>query len=428
MQSLKSSGGCVTTENLICRLRDRVFASKRAGRQSSAILEQKKPPRVAIVYHFFPHYRKGVLDAIVEAGFDSTFFGDPVDRYQGIPSFRFEGHSDFRAAPVKIIGKISFQWAAVLASLSKEFDVLILLANPNFFTTWLAALLGRFSGKRVIFWGHGFLSEKRDIKNYVRRVFFSLGHAQYLYGYRAKCIAEKFGFQAGNLYVGFNSLDYQSQLRTRHELLARHVQRQSSAELCVLGVSRLTDKCEYDLLLRAVALAQKTSGQTFRLTLIGGGPAEKKLKDLAVALGLKVDFVGELYDEKAVATYIFDSDVVVSPGKVGLTAMHSLMFGAPVITHSDMDRQMPEVEAIVHGFSGMLFPYGNLPDLAGCLIAVPRVFHDRRQTQENCFSIIDETYNPRKQCEVLADAIYGRPARQGNDIVASHGDKYASNA
>lgn len=415
------------TDNLMRRLRDRMFPSTRVVRRSSGIVKQKKWPKVAIVYHFFPHYRKGVLDAIIGQDFDSTFFGDPVERYQGIPSFHFGGCDDFRAAPVKLVGKISFQWAAVFASLSKEFDVLILLANPNFFTTWLAALLGRLSGKRVIFWGHGFLSEKRNIKNYVRRIFFSLGHAQYLYGYRAKCIAEKFGFRAGNLYVGFNSLDYQSQLCMRQDLLARPVQPQRSAELCILGVSRLTDKCEYDLLLRAVSLAQKESGQKIKLTLIGSGPAERKLKDLALELELRVDFVGELYDEATVAAYIFDSDVVVSPGKVGLTAMHSLMFGAPVITHSDMDRQMPEVEAVVHGFSGMLFQYGDLSDLTRCLIAVPQVFRDRREKQENCFRIIDDVYNPRKQCEVLADAIYGRPAQQGNEMVASYGDKYAGN-
>lgn len=121
-------------------------------------------------------------------------------------------------------------------------------------------------------------------------------------------------------------------------------------------------------------------------------------------------------------------DVVVSPGKVGLTAMHSLMFGTPVITHSDMDRQMPEVEAVVEGFSGMLFQYGNLLDLTRCLMEFPQVFHDRWRTRDNCFRIIDDVYNPRKQCEVLADAIHGRPARQGNDMLASYGDQDARGA
>ncbi|ABE36947.1 glycosyl transferases group 1 family protein [Paraburkholderia xenovorans LB400] len=381
-------------------------------------------PRVAIVYHFFPHYRKGVLDAISRDDFDVTFFGDPVERYQGIPALHFDADTDFRPAAVKVLNDVSFQWAAVHAALSSEFDVLVLLANPNFLTTWLAAALGRLTGKRVIFWGHGFLSADRSLKNHVRRIFFSLGHAQYLYGYRAKCIAEDFGFRSRNLYVGFNSLDYQSQLRTRRELLARPEAPRQPFEIRILGVSRLTDKCAYDVLMYAVSLAQETSAWRFRLTLIGGGPAESSLKALAKQLKLDIDFVGELYDEEAVAVHIFDSDVVVSPGKVGLTAMHSLMFGTPVISHSHMDRQMPEAEAVAHGFSGMLFRYGDVADLSRCLISIPEVFGDRRQTRENCFRIIDEIYNPYRQCQVLSDAIHGKAAGQGNDMQVLCGGAY----
>ncbi|MFL9855981.1 glycosyltransferase [Paraburkholderia madseniana] len=412
----------MTIVSLMRTLRGQRIGSPHTVHRSNKDRGANKRLRVAIVYHFFPHYRKGVLDAISNDDFDVTFFGDPMERYQGIPSLRFEADTDFRPATVKVLNDISFQWAAVHASLSSEFDVLVLLANPNFFTTWLAAAIGRLTRKRVLFWGHGFLSADRSLKNYIRRIFFSLGHAQYLYGYRAKCIAESFGFHSRNLYVGFNSLDYQSQLRTRRQLLACPEEPRLSSEIRILGVSRLTDKCAYDVLMNAVSLAQETSEWRFKLTLIGGGPAESKLKALAVQLKLDIDFVGELYDEEAVAGYIFDSDVVVSPGKIGLTAMHSLMFGTPVISHSDMDRQMPEVEAVAPGISGILFRYGDMADLSRCLISIPDVFHDRRQTRENCFRIIDEIYNPYRQCEVLSDAIHGKAARRGNDMQAIYGD------
>jgi glycosyltransferase involved in cell wall biosynthesis len=384
----------------------------------------KRRPRVAIVYHFFPHYRKGVFDAIQHLDVDLTYFADPVERYQGIPSLNFGADRDFRPASVSALKSVSFQWRAVAAAMSPEFDVLVLLANPNFLTTWLAALAGRLTGKRVLFWGHGFLSAKRSIKNYVRKLFFSLAHGQYLYGYRAKCIAQEFGFRARNLYVGFNSLDYQLQLEARRRLLHNWKLCGPTGEVELLGVSRLTDRCEYDLLLMAVSVAERESGRKFHLTLIGGGPAEKRLRNLAAELEIKVTFVGELYDENAVARYIFEADAVVSPGKVGLTAMHALMFGTPVISHSDMDRQMPEAEAIVHGISGMLFEYADLQGLADCLISIPDVFPDRNVAREQCFRVVDEIYNPRKQCEVLADAIYGHPARKGDDMLCLYGPAY----
>ena len=42
-------------------------------------------------------------------------------------------------------------------------------------------------------------------------------------------------------------------------------------------------------------------------------------------------------------------DITVSPDKVGLTAIHSMAYGRPVITHDNMDRQGPEVEAVIPG-------------------------------------------------------------------------------
>jgi hypothetical protein len=63
-------------------------------------------------------------------------------------------------------------------------------------------------------------------------------------------------------------------------------------------------------------------------------------------------------------------------------------------------------------------------ELSQCLISIPDVFHDRQQTRQNCFRVIDEIYNPYRQCEVLADAIYGKAAGQGNDMQVLYGGAY----
>lgn len=374
---------------------------------------------VAVAYHFFPHYRRGVFDAISELPYEFTYFGAPVVSHEGIPALTFKEGQHFVGAPVRDIGGRYFQWGVVRAAFSRQYDTIVLLANPNFITTWAAALIGRLSGKRVIFWGHGFMSDRRSIKNYARKAFFSLGHAQYLYGYRAKCIAESFGFDGDSLYVGFNSLDYRSQIEIRRELLGTSNSGYSHDEVRVLGVSRLTEKCKYDMLLRAIAIAQDDSDLRFVVTIIGSGPAEEELKRLAEGLRIEVRFIGALYEESEVAKYIYSSDVVVQPGKVGLTAMHALMFGTPVISHSSMDLQMPEAEAIVEGKSGMLFIRDDVDDLARCLKELKKVFPDRALTRRRCFRIIDEIYNPMKQAKIFADALAGNRADRGDDILAN---------
>lgn len=47
------------------------------------------------------------------------------------------------------------------------------------------------------------------------------------------------------------------------------------------------------------------------------------------------------------AELIYNADLCVAPGNIGLTAMHAMMFGCPCISHNDFSWQMPEFEAIV---------------------------------------------------------------------------------
>ncbi|HDR9030068.1 glycosyltransferase [Burkholderia vietnamiensis] len=382
--------------------------------------------RVAIVYHFFPHYRKGILDLLCRTPEKYSFFGDSIASYEGIPAFKFPDDCDFRSAPVrKMFGQL-FQWRAVRAAASPEFSCIVLLANPNFVTTWIAALVARLMKKRVIFWGHGFLSPERDLKNYIRKIFFSLASAMYLYGYRAKVIAKEFGFQSERLYVGFNSLDYDRQLIERSRLDSKNhsSKGRDGCSICpdvgaisLLGVSRLTAKCQYDVLIKALAAVSAKSEKKFNLTLIGSGPEESRLKELAKSLGVNVEFLGEIYEEDVVAQYIFDADAVISPGKVGLTAMHALMFGTPVVTHGDMSRQMPEAEAVVEDISGILFKYGDVIDLMRALQKIPILVENRDEVRISCYRIMDEIYNPRRQLEVLIAATEGMPASEGDDIL-----------
>ena len=61
---------------------------------------------------------------------------------------------------------------------------------------------------------------------------------------------------------------------------------------------------------------------------------------------------GETFDEAEISKLLNHADLCVSPGNVGLTAMHALAYGVPVATHNDFKNQMPEFEAITPGKTG----------------------------------------------------------------------------
>lgn len=372
---------------------------------------------VAIVYHFFPHYRKGILEALIQSkDLDVQFYGG-ADGIEGIKEYPFPENSKFKAISTYHAGNVVVQPYVIFLSLFGRFDSFVFLANPYFLTTWIAAAICRLRGRRVVFWGHGFKSDSRSLINIVRRSFFSLAQAFYTYGWRAKENAIKLGFEPESIYVGFNSLDYNRQLAVRRDILAKRSKLTSDDSPCIkiLCISRLTDLCRYDMLFDAINIAAVKYGVNASVVVIGDGPSRKQLESQVLELGLKVDFIGALYDEGEIARHVFDADVTVSPGKVGLTAMHSLMYGTPVISNDDFIAQMPEVEAIVKGKTGLLFKSGDVQDLAACLRDFSSAFQDRDETRENCFRMIDEIYNPSRQLDVLVRAVDGIPAEKGDD-------------
>jgi glycosyltransferase involved in cell wall biosynthesis len=139
------------------------------------------------------------------------------------------------------------------------------------------------------------------------------------------------------------------------------------------------------------------------MLIIGDGPERKRLLNLCNKLELNkfTKFYGSCYDEKKIALLISASDLCVSPGEIGLTCMHSLVYGTPVISHNDKSRQGPEVEAIIPGKTGDLFEYCNIKDLS--IVMEKWLFKKRNEKEisEKCIEIIRKRYNPYKQVQTI---------------------------
>lgn len=104
------------------------------------------------------------------------------------------------------------------------------------------------------------------------------------------------------------------------------------------------------------------------------------------------------------------SDLCVAPGEIGLTCMHALAYGIPVVTHDNPDFQMPEWEAIQPGITGELFRYGDVQDLARVIADWFKLGKSRKQLSVDCRTIIDRCYNPSYQAMVINGAVAGIPA------------------
>jgi glycosyltransferase involved in cell wall biosynthesis len=379
--------------------------------------DMAKKPKVLVIYHFFPHYRKGVLTALqssenLEVEFAAADNSDQVD--PGIKPCTTEDLPALHVTPLVVWGR-NLLWQQGLGRIifSARFDAVIFLASPYFLSTWFWALILLLSGRRSIFWGHLLLPARDNMAlRFLKRRFYSLADVLLPYGHTAKNALVAAGFSEEKVHVVYNSLDHNRtrQLRAIAECIPRDAVLRGlfadSAKPVLICISRLTSKRRLDLVLDAM-VTLRNQFLPCNLLLVGDGPQRAELEQRAKAEDLDVTFYGACYDENSLARLYGASDVTVAPGEVGLTGIQSLGYGVPVVTHSDPEFQMPEAEAVIDHITGRLFTRNSSLDLARVLLEIFRPRFDKERWRSACYKVIDEVYNPACQCRVIERAVTG---------------------
>jgi glycosyltransferase involved in cell wall biosynthesis len=375
------------------------------------------PRRVAFFNPIIAHYRAALVRELrSNEDYAYDWFADDHDEYGNIPVLDLTADPRFHRCPrVMIFGRFTWQFGTIRAALLGDFDAYIFEGDAQFISSWIGAVLARVRGKRVLFWSHGWTRLDTGLKRIVRLSFYRLAHGLLLYGDRAKRIGIGFGLPSETLYVMFNSLDVDGQ----HILMDSITPEETSAlrsELfgedtapIVIATARLTRKKRFDLLIRALGVLMR-KGVRVQLLLVGDGPARRELERLAVREGVIAAFTGACYDDSRLARYFSLAAATVSPGDVGLTCMHSLGFGVPVITHGDADSQMPEWEAIVPGLTGDTFAKDDHEDLARKIERWTRSASVDPATRHACLARVSERYHAHSQARTMELALCGRPA------------------
>ncbi|QXV67022.1 glycosyltransferase [Mucilaginibacter sp. 21P] len=296
-----------------------------------------------------------------------------------------------------------FMWQKGLLKHLKEknYDTIILLGTVYYLSTWIAAILWRLRGKKIIFWTHGFLKNEPGIMGFLRSTFYKLAHEYLVYGQRGKNIMIDKGFKEAEITVVYNSLDYDKQ-RTIREQKADRIFEFENKSLPVIGyIGRVLKQKRLDILIDAA------KSFPCNVIIIGDGDALPQLKEMVAQLGLsdRFYFHGPSYKEEEIFNLLSQTDVIVSPGEVGLTAIHAMTYGIPVITHNNFDKQGPEHECIVPGVTGDFFDLDN--PVNSLVKTLNRWFsnYDKSEIKKNCYAVIDKYYNPYAQLQIINSVV-----------------------
>lgn len=358
------------------------------------------------IYNFAAHYRQGIFKLMDEV-FDCVwYFGKANQDIKKMDYSIFKG--SITEVETKRLCGLTFQ-CGILKLLFK-YDTFLMLGDSRSLSTWLFLLLAKFfPRKKVYLWSHGFYGKETASEAFIKKTVFGMADGMFLYNNYARDLMIKNGFNPRKLHVIHNSLDYDEQLDIRNSIAPSAIYTKHFANNYpnLIFIGRLTKVKKLELLLDAVKKL-KDEGRNYNVTFVGGGverhALEQKTKDLQ--LEKHVWFYGACYDERQNAELIYNADLCVAPGNVGLTAMHTMVFGTPVLTHNDFKWQMPEFEAIIPGKTGDFFQRDNVDDLALKIDAwFTSIGNDRGAVRKACFNEIDTSWNPQYQLVVLKQGI-----------------------
>lgn len=311
----------------------------------------------------------------------------------------------------KYIGGTNWYYQPNVVRLTKKYSILINDLGIFSITAWVLLIMSKFRGQKVYNWDHGWYGRENLIKKIIKRLYFGLATGSFIYGDYAINLMSKNGFNSKKLFPIHNSLDYDSQLAIRKNIKKSDIYSKHFGNNypVLIMIGRLNLRKKLNMLIEAVAELHSI-GQEFNVVMIGDGEDRKSIEQLIEQnnINKQVWLYGACYDEIKNAELLYNADMCVVPGDIGLTAIHAMMFGVPVITHDYFPNQGPEFEAIKDGITGSFYKHGNIKSLSA---TISRWFSsndkNREETRRNCENEIDTNWTPAYQLNILKTVIYG---------------------
>lgn len=362
--------------------------------------------RVCCIMNYPTHYRKNIYLSMAEELNCDFYFGDLHSSKLKMIDFTL-----FKNPPVichtKKFGKFNWNKGSLKPVFKRSYHSYILTGEQACLSTWVILLINRLLNRKTYLWAHCWHGDETGFKAFHTKIYLRLASGLFLYGNHAKRLLLTEGFKEEKLHVIYNSLDYDKQLEIRKELspVPVYLNYFGNDLPVVIFTGRLTTEKKIEQLIEAQVKLKKR-GLPFNVLLLGDGGETERLKELVQQYQVASHywFYGACYDEKVIGNLYFNADLTVSPGNVGLTAIHAMSYGCPVIAHHTFTKQGPEFEAIIPGITGDFFEKDNVDSLVEkiCIWLSPR---DKKVVRRACFQVIDSKYNPNHQIEVLREAL-----------------------
>ena len=304
----------------------------------------------------------------------------------------------------------NFYWQnGALPLVFKPYNTYVITGEPFCVSTWIFLFLAKILKKKTVLWTHGWYGRESKVKIIIKKIFFSLSTKVMLYGDHARNLMINEGFKQDKLFCIYNSLDTKNQIRIRQTLDYTPIYKNhfGNNDPVILFIGRLDHFKKLDQLILCLRLLQ-SKDISCNLVIIGSGEKESSLSEMVSRHNLNnnVWFYGPSYDEEKLANLIFNANVGVTPGVIGLTVLHCFAYGVPFLGHNNFTKQGPEFESITPNLTGDFFEENDIEDMCEKIMPWLKLSKSQRNiVKQNCYNIIENKYNPNNQLNILKNNI-----------------------
>ena len=361
--------------------------------------------KLCLIYNTAPRYREAIFRAI-DAEYDCDwYFGKTKSDIKEMDTSQLKNVTYYHT--IGNAEKWYFKWGTLRLLFKKKYHTYFVIPSTRSITDWIFFWLAFtfFPKKKIYLWTHGWYGKESALEAKMKLWLYRHAEGTFCYGDYACSLLAKQGINTNKLFAIHNSLDYDQQKKLRESISPSNIYSDhfGNSNPVIIFIGRLTKVKQLDMLVDAIA-ELKEKGERYNLVFVGDGVEGESLKAKVKGLGLtnQVWFYGACYDERTNAELIYNADLCVAPGNVGLTAMHTMVFGTPVISHNDFKWQMPEFEAIKPGVTGDFFERNSVQSLE-CIIS--KWFTEkkgkREEVRQACYNEIDTNWNPYYQIDTI---------------------------
>lgn len=364
--------------------------------------------RVQIIQPLVPHYRIPLFEALsqrpelsvsVHASRES-----PGDR--SLQSVRGLPYAELDHPCLSLLSR-RFFWQRCLRLRSdlQSGDVLVVNGNFRVLSNWPLLVRARRRRIGIVWWGHGSSRHPKPLIEKGRWRAMQWVDSVLLYTDKEVDAYVARGFPPEKLFATNNTLDLEP-IDSAMRMWTPDRLREFRAEQRIQGglllfCGRLKPCCGVDLAIEALRRLRQ-QGRACQLAVVGEGSEQVALHAYAreAGLGEQIRWLGAVYDQAQLAPWFLSANAFVYPGPVGLSLIHAMAYGLPVVTHNNSQNHHPEIAALDDGINGLLFSEGDVDDLSAKLATLL----DRPQYRQDLGQRAARTIRERYALEGMVDA------------------------